>query len=379
MPFTLYTTGRELLEAKLQAIAEARSFVRMETYIYTDSEIGGRFRQALLDAALRGVWVHLLVDAVGGMDLPEGYFAELAQQPKAQMRWFNRPSLATWSFRDHRKLLVVDGAVTFIGGCNIAAEYAGDGVTEGWRDGGLRIEHEALSAEMQVEFDRQFDSAETKQWQVQVKQTLAGLKKSKGAGHGPEMRPLFIRPGFGQSPLRDAVREDLLKAKEVCITSAYFLPTRGLRRQLGAAVARGAKLTLLLGGKSDVGMMQLATRSIYKRLLDARIRIFEYQPQVLHAKGLIIDDVVYVGSSNLDPRSLRINFEVMVRIRDAALAEALKAQFQRDLELSLEVTEDTLGEVGWVKRFWQSTSRWLLAQVDPRMSEGMLRRLQLRP
>jgi cardiolipin synthase A/B len=125
--------------------------------------------------------------------------------------------------------------------------------------------------------------------------------------------------------------------------------------------------------------MQQATRSLYKRLLDAKMRVFEYQPQVLHAKGLILDDVAYVGSSNLDPRSLRINFEVMVRIEDAAVAAALRAQFDRDLELSKEITPETLGERPWWTRAYQAACRWLLAQVDPRMSEGMLRRLQFRP
>jgi cardiolipin synthase len=377
--FTLYSTGSGLLEAKLRAISEAQFFIRMETYIYCDEEIGRRFREALISAARRGVWVYLLVDAVGGMDLPKEYFHELASQPKAVMRWFNQPSLATWSFRDHRKLLVIDGQATFVGGCNIAQVYAGDGVYEGWRDGGLRIDHPELAREMEVEFDDQFASAESRQWQVQVKRTVKPAAKGTKPVNERDIAPLFIRPGFGQSPLRDAVRRDLQGAKRVCITSAYFLPTRGLRRQLGAAVARGAELRLLIGGKSDVKMMQLATRSLYPQLLDARIRIFEYQPQVLHAKGLIIDDVVYAGSSNLDPRSLRINFEVMVRIHSKALAEQMRHVFERDLRQSVEVTEQTLEQSSFIVRLKQSLCRWLLARVDPRMSEGMLRRLQFRP
>lgn len=372
--FEWFNTGRELLEAKLAAIEGATKFIRMETYIYTDEEIGRWFRQALIDAGRRGVKVKLLVDAIGGMDLDEDYFKELDDMEGCMMRWFNRPSLSTWSFRDHRKLLVIDGSITFVGGCNIGEHYHGDGVTYGWRDGGVRVDG-PVARTMAAGFELQWKRAEMIQWKEQAKKAVKG---GRAPERYEEVKPLFIQPGFGQSPLRDAFRVDLKAAKEVCITSAYFLPSLGLRRQLGAAAARGTRIRLLLGGRSDVKLMQLATRSLYKQLLDARMEVWEYQPQILHSKVLILDDIVYVGSSNLDPRSLRINFEVMLRIRDAALAETARAAFEGDLARSVRVTHESAWKEGWWARLKQRCAHWVLARVDPRMSEGMLRRLEFR-
>lgn len=371
--FEWFNTGRDLLEAKLAAMEAATRFIRMETYIFTDEEIGRRFRQALIDAGRRGVKVKLLVDAIGGMDLDGDYFKELDDLQGCMMRWFNRPSLATWSFRDHRKLLIIDGSITFVGGCNIGEHYHGDGVTHGWRDGGVRVDG-PVARVMAAEFELQWRSAELRQWKTQ---TVVKGRRSPQA-EDEEVKPLFIHPGFGQSPLRDAFRVDLKTAREVCITSAYFLPSLGLRRQLGSAAGRGTRIRLLLGGKSDVKLMQLATRSLYTRLLDARIEVWEYQPQILHSKVLILDDIVYVGSSNLDPRSLRINFEVMLRIRNATLARTVREAFEADLKRSVRVTHESVWKEGWWARLKQRCAYWVLARVDPRMSEGMLRRLEFR-
>ena len=369
-------TGKSLLEGKLEAIAQAKHTVRLEIYIYTDGEVGRRFREALVEAANRGVHVWLLVDAVGGMDLSSGYFHEFAQLPGAEMKWFNEPSLGTWAFRDHRKLLTVDGGTAFVGGCNIAEEYHGDGVNEGWRDGGLRIDGPVV-AELEAGFDDQFAHADEKQWQVMRQKKRAKIKGS-AASPGAAIQPLFIRPGFGRNPLRDAIRKDLIRAKDIAITSAYFLPSRGLLKQFGQAVRKGARMRLMLGGKTDVALMQLATRALYPRLLRMGIELYEYQPQILHAKLLIIDDHVYVGSSNLDPRSLRINFEIMVRIHDPALAVRARQQFEADVGHAQRITQASTGPASWWLRSKQWLARWILARVDPRLSEGMLRKLKRR-
>jgi cardiolipin synthase len=370
-----FGTGHDLLEAKLKAIDTAERTVRMETYIFTDEAIGRRFRAALIAAARRGVEVHLIVDAVGGGDLPKNYFAELDALPNAGMKWFNELSLSSWAFRDHRKLLVIDSHSAFVGGCNIAEDYHGDGVTHGWRDGGVRIEG-PLALELETEFDSQFASATDRQWRVlKAKKTKAKERQAST----PAIRPLFVHPGFGQSPLRDAVREDLKHAKDIAITSAYFLPTRGLLNQFAHAVENGARMRLMLGGKSDVKLMQMATRGMYPRLMSAGIEVFEYGPQILHAKLLIIDDAVYVGSSNLDPRSLRINFEVMVRVDDPELAARARQQFETDVKLSRMISPKDCWETHWWERVMQMVAQWVLARVDPRMSENMLRRLESRP
>jgi cardiolipin synthase len=392
-----FTTGRKLLETKIVTIEAARFSVRLEIYIFKDSEVGRSFRQAMVEVAKRGVKVWLLVDAVGSMELPDDYFDELKKIPGVQMKWFNPPSLKTWSLRDHRKLLVVDEEVAFVGGCNIGPAYFGDGVKEGWRDGGMSVRGPVV-AELVEEFGRQFERADKKQWKFQNKLRVLRrkerLRREKAAralpaptvlntahevkhvvDDWPEVTPLFIAPGFGQSPLREAIKHDLAAAKVVAITSAYFLPSWGLQKQLIAAAERGAQVRVLLAGLSDVKMMQLASRSLYRRLIKSGIEIYEYQPQILHAKSLVIDDLVYIGSSNLDPRSLRINFEIMLRVECASLAEEARAQFEIDLTFSQKAEPHLLtGLRGWWQRLTQKVSFWLLARADPRVAENAIRR-----
>ena len=368
--FTWHGTGQSLLNAKLQAIAAAKVSVCLEVFTFSDSEIGSRVREALAVAARRGVRVRLIVDAVGSFSLRRDYFADLTGAG-GEMRWFNKLRFTSFSFRDHRKLLVIDDALAFVGGCNIAQEYFGDGITAGWRDGGIAVRGPVVAL-LGAEFGRQWERAHAQRWTFPP----GGVRRAPATDCGGEVEALFIKPGFGRNPLREALRGDLATATDVAITTAYFLPTRRIRRQLAQAAARGARVRLLLAGKSDVRMMQLASRSLYRRLLRAGIGIWEYQPQVLHAKLIVIDDAVYVGSSNLDPRSLRINFEIMLRIKDAALVAAAREQFEADVaRYSTPITSDALraGRSWWV-RLRQRLAYWLYARLDPELAALKLRR-----
>ncbi len=368
--FTWHSTGQELLNAKLQAIADARVSICLEMFTFSESDIGQRFREALTTAARRGVRVRLLVDSVGSYSLRRDYFASL-MSAGGEMRWFNKLRLASFSFRDHRKLLVVDDELAVVGGCNIAQEYFGDGITAGWRDGGISVSG-PVAVPLGAEFGRQWERAHERRWTF----LPGGSRHEVDPGSGGDIEALFIKPGFGRNPLREALRRDLATATDVAFTTAYFLPTRPIRQQLAHAVTRGARVRLLLAGKSDVRMMQFASRSLYRRLLRAGISIWEYQPQVLHAKFIIIDDVVYVGSSNLDPRSLRINFEIMLRIKDAALVAAARQQFEADLARhSTPITSDALraGHSWWL-RLRQRLAYWLFARLDPDLAALKLHR-----
>ncbi|HVY63566.1 MAG TPA: phosphatidylserine/phosphatidylglycerophosphate/cardiolipin synthase family protein [Gammaproteobacteria bacterium] len=362
--FTWHGTGQDLLSASLEAIASARSSVDMETFTFRDSEIGRRFREALTAAAQRGVRVRLLVDAFGSFGLRRNYFAGLAAAGGA-MRWFNELRFASRHFRDHRKLLVVDEAVAFLGGCNIAKEYWGDGITAGWRDGGVGVRG-PVAAVLAAEFAEQWKRAADGRWRFPAPR----LRRRAEVVRAGEVEVLLIRPGLGPNPLRQALRADLATAKDVAITSAYFLPSHRLRRSLAQAAARGARVRVLLAGRSDVPLMQLASRSLYRRLLRRGVEIWEYEPQVLHAKRIVIDDIVYVGSSNLDPRSLRINFEIMLRIRDGALAATARGQFEEELaRYSRQITRDRLhGRRSWWLRFTQRVAYWLFVRLDPELA-----------
>ncbi len=372
--FTWHGTGQSLLQAKLDAIAHAQSSVGLETFLFRDSDVGRWFRDALTSAARRGVRVRLLVDAAGSFALPRDYFDALAAAGGA-MRWFNELRLASLSFRDHRKLLVVDDRVAFVGGCNIAPEYWGDGITTGWRDGGVGVQG-PVTAELAAEFERQWERATGRRWRFPP----GGLRQRLPVAGGHEVEALFIKPGFGRNVLREALRRDLATAKDVAITSAYFLPSHGLRRQLARAVARGTRVRVLLAGQSDVPLMQLASRSLYRRLLNRGVELWEYQPQVLHAKLIVVDDLLFVGSSNFDPRSLRINFEIMLRIQDAALATTALRQFESDLaEHALPVTRAMWRQDrSWWQRLKQRLAYWVFARLDPELAALKLQLWQRR-
>jgi cardiolipin synthase len=361
-----FGNGRALLEAQLDAIAMARETVRMEMYIFTDSDIGRRYRETLIAVAKRGVKVWLLIDAVGSLELPGNYFDELTALPEGRMKWFNRARVATLPFRDHRKVIVVDDDIAFVGGLNVSTEYNGDGVAAGWRDGGIGVRGPVVEV-LAEEFDAQFARADLRQWHPR--------RADKSIPCGAEVTALFLRPGFGHNPLRDAIRRDLRRCRDVCITCAYFLPSRRLRAQLAAATRRGVPVRLLLAGKSDVPLMRLAGLSLYRGLLRRGIQIFEYQPQILHAKTFLLDDIVYVGSANLDPRSLRINWELMLRICDQKLARQAHEQFEFDLSHSKQITlDDVRGRRSWWQRLKQKLAYWLLARLDPLVAERRLRR-----
>jgi cardiolipin synthase A/B len=366
--FTWHGTGHSLLEGMLALIGTARESVRLEIYTFADTAIGRIFRDALTAAAQRGVIVRLLVDAVGSMGLGQDFFAGL-EAAGGEFRWFNRLNLSSFSFRDHRKLLVVDDAAS-VGGCNIATEYHGDGVTEGWRDGGVVVRGPVVAA-LAAEFDRQWGRALVTPWRLPA----AARGGSERRGEADQVTALFVRPGFGGNPLREALRADLPRAGDIAITAAYFLPSHRLRRLLTNAARRGAKVRLLLAGRSDVRLMQLASRSLYRGLIRAGVAVYEYQPQILHAKLMVLDEIVYVGSANLDPRSLRINFEVMLRIRDPALAAVARGRFEDDVaQHSILVTLESLTRGrGWWERLKERLAYWLLARVDAELAVRTLR------
>lgn len=364
-------TGDEAFPAMLDAIAAARRTVRLEMYIYNEGQPGEAIRGALIEAARRGVAVKVMLDALGSFSLP-GDFWETLIAAGGRFEWFNPLKIGRISYRNHRKLLVCDERTAIIGGYNIAPEYVGDGVERGWRDVGLRI-HGPLAAELAESFDATFARADFAHRPLQ--------RFRKGNSHatvsGENWRLLLSGPGRGEHFLKRTLATDLANAHTVQIVCAYFLPTWRLRRELELASRRGGRVQLILAGKSDVRLSQLATRKLYRRLLRQGIEIFEYQPQVLHAKLFLIDEQVYVGSSNLDARSLNINYELLARVTEpATVREAGK------------IVEDILGRsqridaATWARSrsLWtklkEEWAYFLLARLDPWWARGRAKHLQ---
>jgi cardiolipin synthase len=192
----------------------------------------------------------------------------------------------------------------------------------------------------------------------------------------PDEQVLLSGPGLGFNPIKRALRRDLAGAREVQIMSAYFLPTWRLRRDLMAVVRRGGRVQLLLPGKSDVALAKLAGRSLYRRLLRAGLEIHEYLPQILHGKMIIIDDVVYLGSANLDQRSLNINYELMIRLANSGIAARARELYAQRLESSRHISAEQWhrSRTLW-RRLQQRWAYFLLARIDPYLAQRQWRAL----
>ena len=362
--------GDEVFSAILEAVESARKSISLESYIYSPSPIGERVRDALVTAATRGVRVRVLVDAIGSLNLPNDFWSPL-RAAGGEARFFNPLALRRFEIRDHRKLLVCDSEVGFVGGFNFAPEYEGDGVSRGWRDLGLRVEGEVVR-DLAASYDDMFALADFRH------KFFPRLRRGSGkrAISRPEVRLLLSGPGRGRNPIQRALRDDLQRARNAQFIVPYFLPPRGFRRAVGKLVRRGGQAELILPGKTDVALSQLAGRSLYRRLLKARVEIFEYQPQILHAKLFVVDDVVYVGSANLDPRSLGINYELMLRLENPRMAGEAREIFADVLRQSAPVRlAEWRKSRSWWMRLKQRWAHFFLTRIDPYVARRQWRAL----
>ena len=365
-------TGQTIFPAMLEAINAAGKSIRLETYIYTDGRIGRQFLEALTRAAQRGVQVSVLVDAFGSWPLPETFFASL-RAAGARVKYFNPLRFSRFGVRDHRKLLVCDQTTAFVGGFNLADEYDGDGVTRGWCDVGMRIDNTVLASELAISFDELYALADFRRRPLR---RLRLFKRKRPADLERVGELLCSQPGRGAGPFQTALQEDLTRARDIQIITAYFLPTRRLRRLLMRAKRRGSRVQLILAGRSDVLISQLAARSLYRRLLKAGVEIYEYQPQILHAKLIICDGVIYTGSSNLDIRSLKLNYELMLRFEEKSLVTGAREFFAETFKLSHRIElRSWVKSLSWWHRWQHRWSRFLVARIDPLIALRQFRSL----
>jgi cardiolipin synthase len=365
--------GREIFPAMLAAMDAAQKSIQLETYTFSSGQLGRRFLETLLAATRRGVRVRVLVDAVGSWFLPDNFFNPLIAAG-AEVRRFNPLHLWRFGVRDHRKLLVCDGATIFIGGFNVADEYDGDGVTRGWFDLGMQIKNPTLAEELASSFEELFALAD---FHKKPLLRLRGFKRKRKSQKRMAEEFLPIHPGRGASPFQITLYHDLAKARDVRIVSAYFLPTRRLRRDLIRVARRGGRVQLLLAGKSDVTVSQMAARSLYHRLLKAGVEIYEYQPQILHAKLIICDVVTYVGSSNLDIRGLNLNYELMLRFDDKTVTAGAREIFERALKHSKKIEFKEWWKIQSFGQRWKNHwAHFLLARIDPFVALRQFRKIR---
>jgi cardiolipin synthase len=351
------TNGARFYPAMLQAIREATRSVNLESYIFHPGTIADQFIEALIERALAGVKVTMVVDAIGSARLDAARVKRLSTagcrlefyQP---VRWYR---LARLNNRTHRELLVVDGRLAFIGGAGFSDWWAiAEGNTRPWRDTMARVEGPVVSA-LQGVF--------AENWLECCGQILVGDEFFPRLTKAGDTTAFVVKSSpADRSTVSRVVFQLLIDAScdEVLISTPYFLPDRALRKVLMDTVKRGIPVSVIVpGAHTDQRWVRLASRRNYGVLLEAGVRIFEYDPTMTHAKVLVVDETwAVLGTTNIDNRSFEHNDEVNIVMRDEGVARRLIDDYQRDVADSREITlgawkarplwEKLTGTVAWI-------------------------------
>ena len=365
--------GPDRLEALIALIDGATQSLRLLYYIYLGGKSGDRVRDAILRAIDRGVAVSLLIDGFGSSATPDDYFAEL---PKRGARFcrFNPSYGRRYLLRNHQKLALADAesdsATILVGGFNVADDYFQTVEQRAWRDIGLLIEGPA-AARLAPYYDKLIEWALRKNSKMRtLRRMIFHHTETKGA-----LQWQLGGPTAKLSPWGVSTCKDLVQSRDVEMIAAYFAPTWGLLKRI-ARVGRRGRARLVTAAKSDNNATIAAARHSYSRLLRRHVEMYEYQPAKLHTKLAIVDDIVHIGSSNFDYRSLYINMEIMLRIKDAGFASAMRAYFDREVADSRWITPELHKRRAnpW-RRFKWAMSHFLVNIMDYTVT----RRLNFRP
>ncbi len=329
--------GDEIFPAMLDAIKVAKKTITFESYIYWSGGVGSQFADALSERARNGVKVHVLIDWVGSQKMDQSLVermeaAGIQLEYYHRLKWYN---LSRMNFRTHRKILVVDGRIGFTGGVGIADEWSGDGLHPNhWRDSHYRAEGPVVGQMQSAFMDNWMKSRpevlhspdyfpETKK----VGNSSAQMFKSSSREGGSSVRIMYL--------LAIAAAK-----KSIHIESAYFVPDETTIDALVNARRRGVDVELIVPGVlTDSLIVRHASRQQWGPLLEAGVRIFEYQPALFHCKVFVVDKLfVSIGSTNFDERSFRLNDEANLNILDGDFALRELEAFSRDREKSVEVS-----------------------------------------
>jgi cardiolipin synthase len=317
-------TGEGRLRAILDLIEGAQQSIKILMYMFNPDAAGERVRDALVEAARRGLEVKLLIDGFGSAAGPS-FFTAL-DESGGEICVFNPAYGRRYLLRNHQKLAIADDRVAILGGANIDDTYLTDRGPAHWRDLWLRIEGtEARPASRY--FDSLFRWSMRKGAKMRTIRRLVGeYSEWRGPLQWKFTGPLSMRNSWWRS-----IGRDIKRGRTLDMIFAYFAPPGAMLRRIGRLGARG-HARIITAAKSDNNATIAAARHSYSRLLRRHVDMYEYDAAKLHTKLAIVDDVVHIGSSNFDYRSLYINLEVMLRIHDAGFASAMRTYFARELE-----------------------------------------------
>ena len=353
--FELLRDGRVYFPRMLDAIARATHYVLLEIYLFESGAVANRFIDAFAQATRRGVIVKVLVDDFGASGLARTD-RERLREADVDVVYYNplryRKLLAN-AFRDHRKLLIVDGELAFVSGTGLTDEFDDSRHPErSWRETAVRVAGPVLA-----DWHRLFERV----WNPHADAPLAlPAPPASEQADGMLGRVVPASSLAVQDIRRSLLRRVRNAEQRVWLATAYFVPSRKLLRALQRAARQDADVRLLLPGPhTDHPAVRHAGRRFYTRLLRHGVRIFEYQPRFLHTKTLLCDQWVSLGSSNFDRWNLRWNLEANQEVDDQRFADAVAAMFEADFSESIEID---LGH--WRRRWFGRLREQLWGRVD---------------
>ena len=330
---------KESFAAIFEAARNARELICLAFYIFRNDETGLELAEILRQKASEGVAVYILYDHFGSIGTPLKFWKQLREsgikiRASHPFKW---SAPFHYVHRDHRKLIIIDGCCAFTGGLNIANEYAGYyrlaqklRKKRGWRDTGIFLEG-PVAERLLEEFK--------KTWEIWKGEPITFGRAVQPVEGGLPVLPIFASSARGRRKMRKLLYYSINRAqRSICLTTAYFTPSRRMLRILEDAVTRGVEVTLLLPGRSDISAALYSARAYFTRLLKAGVEIYAYNGEILHAKTSVFDGVwSIIGSANLDFQSLRRNDEGNVGIVDEGFGRKMCDLFGEDLRNSEKV------------------------------------------
>ncbi len=341
--------GAAFFPPMLDAVRQARRSICLETYIYWTGEVGRQFASALAERARAGVKVHVIIDWIGSRNIDRALLDQMREAGVEVERYnpFVWYAFTRINHRDHRKMLIVDGRVGFIGGAGLADLWQGDAdAPDHWRDAMFQLEGPAVA---------QLQAAFMDNW------TKTNSRVLDGDDYFPDLPPAgdTFAQVFKSSPregTEDIRLMNLLAIaaarKSIRLSASYYVPDDLTTKEFLEATQRGVQVEIIVpGARTDAGIVKHASRGKWGPLLKAGVRIYEYQPTMFHHKSMIVDDVfVSVGSANFGNRSFRLNDEANLNVFSAPFGEAQARRFEQDKARSLEVTYKQWRRRGFWKR-----------------------------
>lgn len=393
----VFNNGIAKYEQLLESLQKAQKTIDLEYFIYRNDQIGNRITELLIEKALNGVQVRFMRDGLGSYKFPRKKIRQMFEAGiecrtifPLRFPWI----LSNWNYRDHCKIVTVDGNKAFTGGMNVGYEYTGLNPDAGfWRDTHLQITGET-SVDLQTVFDVHWNIAvperiksktnlktkfevtkinpigrvDLSRWSAEFGSELSTIDGKEmdiypktGTLQKAYIHTLEGNPGIPTPVIRQAYFICITQAaKTIDITTPYFIPETDIIMALKTAVARGVRVRLLVPRHIDKKIVGFASRTYYGELIEVGVQIYQYDKGMLHAKLMIIDEeIAEVGAANYDMRSFRLNYEVCQVVYSADVARELTEQFERDLTDSVPLRIEDFLQRSLTERIVEQSARLL--------------------